>query len=368
MNGGGAILSSDLVNALAELNCFVTVLVPDVQWDGKKFEPKINPRVKVVRVQIPSRSNLKLAARRCKGNLEQKGMELSSQSKFDFVFSIFHPFHRVPAAAVSCAKKLGISSIVKIDDAVYEKTRGIKSIQRRIENAYNAKTLQNATKILVPNKKFLEIVRKQYKISENKITIIPNGVDPNLFNLRTTTRKNHVVFSGMMYYHRGLEVLLEAVPKVVKNIPDAKFILLGEGPEIKKLQKLANERKITSNVDFRGWVDRGTIPKYLNEAAIGIGPLKHTEVTSGALPIKVLEYMSASLPIIAKKGTLPDDVLKDNENGFFVDGIGDLAEKITQILTDIELAKKMGARSYDMVQKFSWNKIANQILELYNEL
>ena len=77
-------------------------------------------------------------------NMKEKGIELGKENKFEFILTIFHPFHLVPKAAVACGKELGIPVIVKIDDAVYQKATGIKSIQRKIEQIYNAKTLQNS--------------------------------------------------------------------------------------------------------------------------------------------------------------------------------------------------------------------------------
>jgi len=121
MSGGGIVVISDIVNKLAELGNDVTVLTPEVDWDGEIYEPKINPDVKVFRVKTPSKSNIKVAARLCHSNMREKGIEVGRSEKFDFIFTIFHPFHLVPKAAVECAKQLGIPSVVKVDDAINEK-------------------------------------------------------------------------------------------------------------------------------------------------------------------------------------------------------------------------------------------------------
>ena len=80
---------------------------------------------------MPSKSNLKIAARRCYENMKKKGIELGKQNNYDFILSIFHPFHLVPKAAVACGKELQKPVLIKIDDAIYEKAKGIKKIQRR---------------------------------------------------------------------------------------------------------------------------------------------------------------------------------------------------------------------------------------------
>jgi len=137
---------------------------------------------------------------------------------------------------------------------------------------------------------------------------------------------------------------------------------------MKKLKNLVHQNNLDSNIEFKGWIDRNDIPNHLSNASIGIGPLKRTTVTENALPIKVLEYMASSLPIIAKSGTLPDDVLKNNENGYFVENYSELSEKIILLLKNPELVEKMGKNSLNMVQKFSWEKIVRSIIDIYNKL
>ena len=59
----------------------------------------LNKKIRIEKVSTPSRSNLKIAARRCHNNMREKGIELGKQNNYDFILSIFHPFHLVPKAA-----------------------------------------------------------------------------------------------------------------------------------------------------------------------------------------------------------------------------------------------------------------------------
>jgi len=365
-SGGAVIVATEIANNLAKLGHEVTVLTPDFPQSGHRYEPELNSRVKVIRVETPSKSNLKVAARRCKPNLEKMGKSLGKKEKFDFVLTIFHPFHLVPNAAVSCAKALGIPSIIKIDDAVYEKSSGLKAIQRKIERMISTRSLRKASRVLVSNEPTKEIMKSYYNVDEEKISIVPNGVDLSFFSPAKKDPKK-LVFSGVMYHHRGLDVLLESAPAVIKEVPNVKFVLLGDGPEMKKLQELVTKNNLESNIELKGWIERQSIPTHLSDASIGIGPLKRTTVTENALPIKVLEYMASGLPIIAKTGTLPNDILINNENGYFIDNSSELSEKIIKLLKNPELVEKMGKNSLSMVQKFSWEKIVKSITDIYNQ-
>ena len=366
ISGGGVVVAVDIVNKFVDLGHNVTVLAPDVDWDGAKFNPEINSKIRIIRVITPSRSNLKVAARRCQSNMKLKGVEIGRSKKFDFIFTIFHPFHLVPKAAVSCSKKLGIPVIVKVDDAVYEKSSGLKSIQRKIEKVINGRTLRNANYVLVSNEQTKKIVNDFYNVPLGNISILPNGVDLSIFYPTKTKDPHKVVFSGAMYYHRGLDVLLEAAPKIINEVPNVKFILIGSGNELEKLKKISSKKNLGDNVEFKGWIKRDKIPQNISDASIGIGPLRLTDVTEGALPIKVLEYMASSLPIIAQKGTLPDDVLVDEKNGFFVNGVDELAEKVILLLKNSNQVKMMGKESLEMVQKFSWENVTKSILKICN--
>lgn len=362
ISGGGVVVITDIINKFAELGNDVTVITPILDWDGETFNPRINPKIKIIRTETPSKNRIKVAARRCQSNIKKKAIEVGKSDSFDFVYTIFHPFHLVPKAAVETAKTLGIPSIVKVDDAIYEKANGIKSLQRKIEKMINGKTLRSGTKILVSNIETKKIIIDEYNVSSKKISIIPNGVDLSMF--KTTIKKNpkKIIFAGAMYHHRGLDVLLESIPLVIKEIPDAKFVLLGSGDEMKKLEEIVSKNKLQDSVEFKGWVKREDIPKNISDASIGIGPLRLTEVTSRALPIKVLEYMAVSLPVIAQKGTLPNDVLEDGKNGFFIENYMELAEKIILLLNEPKKVENMGAYSLKLVQKFSWDQVVDSVI------
>ena len=363
ISGGGVVVITDIVNKLAELGNDITVITPNLDWNGEQYNPKINSKIQVIRTETPSKSRIKVAARRCQANMKKRAIELGKQQKFDFIFTIFHPFHMAPKAAVEAAKELQITSIVKVDDAIYEKTTGIKSIQRRVEKMINSKTLRTASKVLVSNNDTAKVIINEYGVIPEKISIVPNGVELSLFNSSKQKNPKKVVFAGAMYYHRGLDVLLEAIPKIIRKIPDAKFILLGNGNELEKLKEIVLEKNLENSVEFKGWIEREKIPENISDASIGIGPLRLTDVTSRALPIKVLEYMAVSLPIIAQKGTLPDDVLVNEKNGYFVDGAEDLAEKISSLLNEPDKINQMGNQSRLMVQNFSWDHIIKNVLE-----
>ena len=367
ISGGGVVVIVELANKFAELGHDVTILTPDLEWNGEKYEPQLNDKITVHKVATPSRTNLKVAARRCYINMKKKGMNLVKQNNYDFILSIFHPFHLVPKAAVACGNELKKPVIIKIDDAIYEKAKGLKNIQRKIEKYYNTKTLQKADKILVMNEYTQNLVSDYYKVSKEKTSIVSNGT--NLEKYYNTKQNNkRIIFSGAMYHHRGIDILLESIPTIINKISDLELLLLGDGPEMQKLQEIVKANNLSENVIFKGWIQREEIPDFLANSVIGIGPLRNTDVTKGALPIKVLEYMASSLPILAMKGTLPEEVLKDGINGYFIENAKELSEKIIYLLENSDERKEMGINSREMVKKFDWENVANNIINEYKKI
>ena len=104
ISGGGVVVITEIINKFVELGNDVTVITPDIEWNGEVYNPEINSKIKVIRTNTPSKSNIKVAARRCQSEIKDVAIALGRKEKFDFIFTIFHPFHLVPKAAVEAAK------------------------------------------------------------------------------------------------------------------------------------------------------------------------------------------------------------------------------------------------------------------------
>jgi len=369
---GGAIVVYEITQALSNLNNEVSVLMPAVEWKEliEHEDAELDEKAKVLKVNVPFADRPKVAARACYTNMLSESLEFAKEFKPDFILTFFHPFHRVTHAAVQCAKKLSIPSLVKVEDIAFEKPKGIvKKIQRGIEKGSNAKALNAADHVFVANDYVARQASELYGVSNGKISILPNGVNTDRFKPTRKEQGKTIVFTGVMYYHRGLDFLIEHAPKIIERNTDVKFRLVGAGPELDKLQELVSAKRLEQYFEFTGWVGWQKIPKMLADATVGIGPLKHTQVTHQAMPIKVLEYMASGLPIVALENTLPANVLRHENNGYFVKDGDDFVEKVTRLLSDRDLNNAMGRKSREIAeQEFDWKKIASKLIESYQKL
>ena len=78
--------------------------------------------------------------------------------------------------------------------------------------------------------------------------------------------------------------------------------------------------------------------------------------------------MASSIPILAKSGTLPDDVLQNGVNGYLINDSNELSQKILELLMNPDKIESMGNESMKMVQKFSWERIVSDIIKSYEEI
>ena len=133
--------------------------------------------------------------------------------------------------------------MIKIDDAFYEKSSGLKSIQRKIEKFFNSKTLRTANKIFVANQNTKNEVKKFYNLSEKKIFIMPNGIETEKF-FSTKSNKKIIIFSGVMYYHRGLDILFDALPDVINQISQCGINIIRRWSRNEKITRYCKKKKI----------------------------------------------------------------------------------------------------------------------------
>lgn len=209
-----------------------------------------------------------------------------------------------------------------------------------------------------------------------KINRIPNFVDFSLFmpsssDLKGKTRavlglrsNQLVTFSGRFIQRKGIDFLLKAWKDVIKDIPDAKLILLGDGPLFSDMKSLAAELGISGSVDFRGHVHN--IADFLQATDIFVLP----SLQEG-MPNSLLEAMACGLPVVATRIGGVVDIVKDGGNGILIEPADTqgLADRIVRLLNDSEFARKIACNAFQTIKNsYSIDSIARRYIELYKQL
>ena len=174
---------------------------------------------------------------------------------------------------------------------------------------------------------------------------IPTDASPLRESLGLTDKKV-IVSVGRLVHRKGQDHLIEAMPEILKNVPRAHLLLVGEGPYREHLQNLVHQLKLESSVTFIGRIQYQDLPMYICVGDIFAMPsrsrLMGLEVEG--LGIVYLEASSCGLPVLAgDSGGAPDAVIQ-NETGLVVSGTDnkEIASAAVALLTNLEASQKMG--------------------------
>lgn len=166
---------------------------------------------------------------------------------------------------------------------------------------------------------------------------------------------------GRLVHRKGQDRLVEALPRILDEVPDAHLLLVGEGPHRKELDRLASKWNVASSITFLGRLHLDDLPKHLTLAELFAMPsrdrLAGLEVEG--LGIVYLEASSCALPVIVGKSGGAIDALIDGETGLLVDGesIDEISRACIRLLKDREFSTSLGRRGSEWVRgEWSWDR------------
>lgn len=199
------------------------------------------------------------------------------------------------------------------------------------------------------------------------VFVVPNGVDLEKFQITNNKLQNPsqktIITVSRLVRKNGIDILIKAVSHLKSHIS---LIIVGDGKERKKLEKLAQKLGIKDKVRFLGSINPNEIPEYLSQADIFVRPSR-----SEGLGSAFLEAMALGVPVIGPSAGGIPDFLKDGETGLVCEKENpeDLAEKITRLLGNENLRLKLAENGRKLVEeKYNWGKIAIQVKEIYEEI
>jgi glycogen synthase len=202
-------------------------------------------------------------------------------------------------------------------------------------------------------------------VDENRVHIIPPGVNPSLFegpfeDPFAGVGRPRVLFVGRLAPQNGLGTLVAAAGLL--EDPSAQVLLVGNGPERKALEWESKRIGIADRVHFVGFVAHERLPAVLAHADLLVLPSIYEE-----LGTVLLEAMQAGLPIVAcKTGGIPD-VIEDGVNGLLVPpgNPGALARAIDRLLADRDLARRLSEEARQQARDYDWEVLAERVLRVY---
>lgn len=216
-----------------------------------------------------------------------------------------------------------------------------------------------------------EISRALTSKSKNSMVHVAPGIDTAHFAPRgdlTKLRKELeledkriIVSVGRLVHRKGQDTLVESLPAILQEFPNAHLLFVGVGPHLAHIHKRAVQLGVLSNISFAGRVPYKEIPQFIGLGEIFAMPsrsrLAGLEVEG--LGIVYLEASACGLPVVGGKSGGAPDALVEGETGFAVDGRDPsaVAHAILNLLRDPQLGLAMGLRGREwIVQNWEWKK------------
>ena len=295
------------------------------------------------------------------------------RTKPDFIYSRFSLFTISP---LILSKFLNIPYIVEMNGGGIDelKLSGGSMLMLQIFKVSEKLNYKHAKKIVTVTIGIKETIKESYDIPDEKISVIENGANTNLFRPMdiTKTRKklnfdrdaNYVCFIGNLAPWQGVEFLIQSAPMILKDSPHTKFLIIGEGRMKEELVELADKTGVSDKFIFTGVVPYEEVPMYINASDVCVVPKK--PLGSGYSPLKLYEYMACGEPIVASRIS-GFEILEQQNTGILVEPENpeELAKAIIKLLKDEKLREEMGKNGREYVVKNrSWESVAERVAEV----
>ena len=276
------------------------------------------------------------------------------KTKFKKNFDIVHA-HNIPSALAmknSSGKKiLTIHGIFSEQiDQLYGKTTG------NMSKKYEKNSLSWADAITVVSKDaFNHYTSLGYKVFQ-----VPNAIDISSLSSDEDRRfQKQIIFAGRLSNEKGIDSLIE----IAKNLPvEINLIILGSGPEEKKIEDLATLQK---NIHFLGYQTKDQTISLIRGSDILIQPSLNEGISS-----TILEAMACKTIIIASNVGGNKELIENNINGYLVESnnVESFTNKIDNVFENTELKQSIVDQAFKTVKNYDWNQVGKIYLKIYESI
>jgi len=292
-------------------------------------------------------------------------------------FDIIHAHDWIVAFAARVLKhSYFIPLISTIHATEYGRNCGIHDDTQRYINSIEWWMAYESWRIIVNSEYMKEEVKHVFQVPEDKIDIIPNGVDLDKFDgyekdmdfRRKYARDNEkiIFFVGRLVNEKGVHVLIDSVPKVLQYYNDAKFVIAGKGPQLEHLKAKANYMGVSHKVYFTGYVSDEELSKIYKCADVAVFPSLYEP-----FGIVALEGMVANVPVVVSDTGGLSGIVEHGVDGMksYTGNANSLADSILEILHKPDKAEKMKENALKKVHSiYNWKVITDKTIEVYKNI
>lgn len=300
--------------------------------------------------------------------------KLIAAEKFD-VFHAHHPFVLGPLA-LKLARRHGIP-IVSTFHTQYDQYNHYVPLPASFVSWYSRRQVrcfnQAVDGVTTPADSAREILQK-YGVTRS-VKVIPNPTDLSKFQQGNGKKVRAgyglsdsdgvLVNIGRVAPEKNLDLLLQAFQDMVrKSAQPLKLMIVGDGPELPRLRRIASEMGLNENVIFSGMVQPEDIPDYLASADVFVMTSK-----SEVKPLAQLEALAAGVPIVAVAAAGANDTIEHGINGLLVkDDVKEIGQAVLGLLNDEARLRAFGKAARKTAERYSYPVIAGEYIRFFEEI
>lgn len=218
--------------------------------------------------------------------------------------------------------------------------------------------------IIVPSNFWRKYIIEKFKIKASKIVTTHEAVDPTFLvnnkNDFIKTPQNYIIYTGNLYNHKNIKVILEAL----KDLSDVNLkIICARSFFSEKLKTQISNMGIKKQVEFLGYLDDKQFKDVYKEALA----LVHPSLMEG-FSLTGLEAMALNCPVISSNASCLPEIYDDSVLYFDPNSAPDLVKKINQLKDNPELRQQLIKLGQQQLKKYSWTKTAKLTMAVYQNL
>lgn len=271
-------------------------------------------------------------------------------------------------------RKIGIISRLVYYTIDYNPQRFENKFLNNIYHFLDRIACYNSDAIWVLSEK-MDNARIKNKVNPKKMAksiLLPMGANLERIKILPLSKikKNQIVFAGFLMEKQGVQIVLSALPKIIEEIPDVKFIIIGQGEYEKQLKKLVRELKISKYVEFKGFVkNHMELEKILCKSQIAVAPYADTpnNYTRYTDPGKPKLYLGCGLPVVITNVPEISLEIQAKKAGIVVDyNMNSISKALVLLLTNDKLYKNYRENAIKLSKKYDTNTLIANALEKIN--
>lgn len=232
-------------------------------------------------------------------------------------------------------------------------------------------SISRANHIIVPTDFVKQDLASNYPLSSNKISItheaseppLPGkSVEPKFTHSSQLLAHNFLLYVGTAFPHKNLEKLIEAFEVVHRSKPELKLLLVGKKEQYyERLEKSVADSPVRDSIIFTGFIPDEEFKWLYENASAFVFPS-----LSEGFGLPGLEAMVHGCPVVSSSATCLPEVYGDAAIYFDPNNVDDVATAINKVLTDNDLRSLLVARGFAQAKRYSWRRMAEQTLGVYN--